>query len=155
MTLRSGVLAAVLFVGILAPAAAEELTPQQMQFLGIMAERSFKAPSRTRARDLTPQEMKIIADVVAHDFNDPESTRFRWLPVGDPMAVPGLFYYCASVNSKNLYGAYSGYRPFYIAVKPEKDRIVSAVGAVVADGDESEARMVLWVCAKAGAALPR
>lgn len=149
------VLLAMLFGGIAVSATAGELTPQQLAIVGNKIAHDFKAPGRAKTRNLTTKERKIIASVVTHDFKDPDTARFRWLSVGEPMPDhPVLFYYCASVNGRNSYGAYTGYVPFLVSVHPMKNRIVGAYTPAVAS-DDIPAQKILWMCSKAGAALPQ
>lgn len=50
--------------------------------------------------------------VVTKDFKDPEGARYRNL--GVYRDTQGMQTLCGEVNAKNSYGAYVGYRSFYV-----------------------------------------
>ncbi len=55
-----------------------------------------------------------IFERVTEDFRDPLSSQFRRL---HRASKPGR--YCGEVNTRNLYGAYSGFKPFLVILEPE------------------------------------
>ena len=63
------------------------------------------------AADRKPQKPLSIADakkIVSYDLRDPEATRFRDVFVSKSGNV------CGQLNSKNAYGAYTGYAGFFV-----------------------------------------
>lgn len=52
-------------------------------------------------------------DVLTADFKDPDSAKFRSLAVYQQIDSRELAL-CGEVNAKNSYGAYVGFRPFYV-----------------------------------------
>ncbi|MEZ5890870.1 MAG: hypothetical protein R3D52_11940 [Xanthobacteraceae bacterium] len=63
--------------------------------------------------DLPDAVRQEIFELVTDDFRDPLSSQFRRLQRGDKPNV-----YCGEVNTRNLYGAYVGFKPFMVTVEP-------------------------------------
>lgn len=59
-------------------------------------------------RDLTEAERTAISASVGRQLADPYSAQYEWQPLRDGIA------YCGFVNAKNRFGAYAGYRPFFV-----------------------------------------
>ena len=53
---------------------------------------------------------------VTHDFLDPASVQWRSLYFSKGAYPDNVVAICGEVNGKNSYGAYAGYRPFYVLV---------------------------------------
>jgi len=62
-------------------------------------------------RPMPAADRGVIEAAVGEQLRDAESARFRW-PLAS--AEPDEIGYCGFVNAKNVYGAYVGFRPFYI-----------------------------------------
>lgn len=66
---------------------------------------------------------KEVQKAVAWQLRDPSSAQFR--EVREVVLDNGAYAYCGSVNGKNSFGAYSGYRDFVVhkgktvAIEPE------------------------------------
>ena len=58
-----------------------------------------------KQRQLSEEEAKAL---VVSDFNDPDAALFRSMRRKDQWS------WCGEVNAKNLYGAYVGYRAFFV-----------------------------------------
>lgn len=63
---------------------------------------------------LTDEIRQEIFERVTEDFRDPLSSQFRRL---HRASKPGR--YCGEVNTRNLYGAYGGFKPFLVVLEPE------------------------------------
>ncbi|EEW40529.1 hypothetical protein HMPREF0484_3412 [Klebsiella pneumoniae subsp. rhinoscleromatis ATCC 13884] len=79
-----------------------------------------------------PTEEKAIelAKVeISHDMKDPSSTQFRDViskKVGENDDGSIAMLVCGEVNSKNSFGAYSGYTPFVIAINMKSKGFLSS-----------------------------
>jgi hypothetical protein len=62
--------------------------------------------------DLPDSVRQEIFELVTDDFRDPLSSQFRRLQHGDKRNV-----YCGEVNTRNLYGAYVGFKPFMVTLE--------------------------------------
>jgi len=63
--------------------------------------------------DLPDSVRQEIFELVTDDFRDPMSSQFRRLQRGGKPNV-----YCGEVNTRNMYGAYVGFKPFMVALDP-------------------------------------
>lgn len=72
-------------------------------------------PAITETRALTTAEKDVLARALPITLKDPGAAQFRWLPIvlRDGTAPIG---YCAWVNGKNSYGAYTGFKRFFAMV---------------------------------------
>lgn len=61
-------------------------------------------------RPLTAAEQKIVSDTVGATLKDPFTAHFIFV------ADKGLSFVCGQVNSKNSYGAYTGFKRFAVDV---------------------------------------
>lgn len=61
---------------------------------------------------LSDLERKAIRNALVDQLKDGESAKVRWPPLRSPPGEPVT--YCAWVNAKNGYGAYSGYKAFAV-----------------------------------------
>jgi hypothetical protein len=64
--------------------------------------------------DLPDSVRQEILELVTDDFRDPLSSQFRRLQRGDRPHV-----YCGEVNTRNLYGAYIGFKPFMVTLEAD------------------------------------
>lgn len=75
------------------------------------------APARTQVivdgsgTDLSDAVRQDIFDLVTENFRDPLSTQFRRLHKADK---PNR--YCGEVNTRNMYGALVGFKPFVVVL---------------------------------------
>lgn len=79
------------------------------------------------ARKLTDSEKKIVREGITRNFKDPDSAQIRWTlfrPTEDKNGAPS---YCATVNAKNSYGAYTGYKPFLASIILREGKITTAL----------------------------
>lgn len=56
----------------------------------------------------TAEQQSAIKEAVGRKLNDPFSAQYEWQPVQDDAS------YCGWVNAKNAFGAYVGYKPFFV-----------------------------------------
>jgi hypothetical protein len=108
------------------------------------------APAATPAsqlRDLTPQEKKIIVDAIAPSLREPGSAKYKWAKF--PMVPPSdQVSYCATVDAKSPYAAYSGHQSYIVDTKVVGGHITSAVLGLIAGG--KDAKIVAGMCANHG-----
>jgi hypothetical protein len=108
------------------------------------------APAATPAsqlRDLTPQEKKIIVDAIASSLREPGSAKYKWAKF--PMVPPSdQVSYCATVDAKSPYAAYSGHQSYIVDTKVVGGHITSAVLGLIAGG--KDAKIVAGMCANHG-----
>jgi len=65
------------------------------------------------------EAVKRGKEAVSRDFKDPLSV--QWKNVYLNHRPDGQYVVCGSLNAKNSYGAYVGFRAFYVTVSMEKD----------------------------------
>ncbi len=107
------------------------------------------APAQSNSlgeRDLSPQEKKIIADAVALSIKDPASAKYRWAKF--PITVDSSTNYCAAVDAKSPYPAYSGRQNYIVEAQLSDGKVSSAVVGLIAGG--KDAAIVTKMCAKYG-----
>jgi hypothetical protein len=108
------------------------------------------APAATPAsqlRDLTPQEKKIIVDAIASSLREPGSAKYKWARF--PMVPPSdQVSYCATVDAKSPYAAYSGHQSYIVDTKVAGGHITAAVLGLIAGG--KDAKIVAGMCANHG-----
>lgn len=88
---------------------------------GCMTTYETKTVSAQPAR-LTKFEDAETKRLITKDFKDPESARFRSVQ-GYRLSNRELAV-CGEVNGRNSYGAYVGYKKFYIRIRPMKEGLV-------------------------------
>jgi hypothetical protein len=98
-------------------------------------------------RDLTPQEKKVIVDSVAISLRDPASAKYKWakFPV---VVTEDTVNYCATVNGKSPFPAYSGEQAYIIEARVVGGKVTSAVMGLIAGGKDFA--LVSTMCAKYG-----
>jgi hypothetical protein len=108
------------------------------------------APAATPAsqlRDLTPQEKKIIVDAIAPSLREPGSAKYKWAKF--PMVPPSdQVSYCATVDAKSPFAAYSGHQSYIVDTKVVGGHITAAVLGLIAGG--KDAKIVAGMCANHG-----
>jgi hypothetical protein len=120
---------------------------------------SLKPPDATAAgdasssasfgqRDLTPPEKKVIVDAVAPSLRDAAAAKYRWAKISTTPASDGSINYCAIVDAKSPYPAYSGRQDYIVEVKLTGDRVSSAVMGLIAGGKDTQ--LVRKMCEKYG-----
>ena len=96
-------------------------------------------------RDLTPAEKKIIMDAVGLNLVNPASARYHWAKFPD-MTAQDSVNYCATVDGKSPYPAYSGRQAYIVETKVLGGRVISATMGLIAGG--KDAALVAKMCAK-------
>jgi hypothetical protein len=108
------------------------------------------APAATPAsqlRDLTPQEKKVIVDAIAPSLREPGAAKYKWTKF--PMVPPSdEVSYCATVDAKSPYAAYSGHQSYIVDTKVTGGHITAAVLGLIAGG--KDAAIVAGMCQKHG-----
>ena len=111
---------------------------------------SEPAPTATPAsqlRDLTPQEKKIIVAAIASSLREPGSAKYKWAKF--PMVPPSdQVSYCATVDAKSPFAAYSGHQSYIVDTKVVGGHITAAVLGLIAGG--KDAKIVAGMCANHG-----
>jgi hypothetical protein len=107
-----------------------------------------EASAPVAQRDLTPQEKKVIADAVMPSLRDTGSAKYRWAKF--PTVIPdgGSVNYCATVDAKSPYAAYSGRQEYIVEAKVVNGKVSAAVMGLIAGG--KDAALVGKMCAKYG-----
>ena len=105
------------------------------------------ATPASQLRELTPQEKKIIVDAVAPSLKEPGAAKYKWTKF--PMVPPSdEVSYCATVDAKSPYAAYSGHQSYIVDAKVVGGHITSAVMGLIAGG--KDAAIVAGMCSKHG-----
>ncbi len=81
--------------------------------------------SHAQTRKLTAQEQRLISERLGARLKDPLSAQYRWpaIRLGAAESHPRLPY-CFSVNAKNAYGGYVGFRTIVGIVTQSAGKIV-------------------------------
>jgi hypothetical protein len=105
------------------------------------------ATPASQLRDLTPQEKKIIVDAVAPSLKEPGAAKYKWtkFPIVPPSDEVS---YCATVDAKSPYAAYSGHQSYIVDTKVSGGHITAAVLGLIAGG--KDAAIVAGMCQKHG-----
>jgi hypothetical protein len=101
----------------------------------------------SQLRDLTPQEKKIIVDAVAPSLKEPGAAKYKWtkFPIVPPSDEVS---YCATVDAKSPYAAYSGHQAYIIDAKVAGGHITSAALGLITGGKDTA--IVANMCATHG-----
>jgi hypothetical protein len=130
--------------------AACTATPPGDQIAASAAPANAAAPAATPAsqlRDLTPQEKKIIVDAIAPSLKEPGAAKYKWTKF--PMVPPSdEVSYCATVDAKSPYAAYSGHQSYIVDAKVTGGHITAAVLGLIAGG--KDVAIVAGMCEKHG-----
>jgi hypothetical protein len=105
------------------------------------------ATPASQLRDLTPQEKKIIVDAVAPSLKEPGAAKYKWtkFPIVPPSDEVS---YCATVDAKSPYAAYSGHQAYIIDAKVAGGHITSAALGLITGGKDTA--IVANMCATHG-----
>ena len=82
------------------------------------------------------EAVKRAKEAVTRDFNDPVSV--QWKNVYLNRKPDGEYVVCGSLNAKNLYGAYTGFRYFYAIVDMHADAFEHAMADIKRMGKQAE-----------------
>jgi hypothetical protein len=105
------------------------------------------ATPASQLRDLTPQEKKVIVDAIAPSLKEPGAAKYKWTKF--PMVPPSdEVSYCATVDAKSPYAAYSGHQSYIVDTKVTGGHITAAVLGLIAGG--KDAAIVAGMCQKHG-----
>ena len=100
---------------------------------------SLLMAATVHAAALTTLNEKIIEigkKGIQEKLKDPESARFKELTVHKgETPTEGVYYVCGEINSKNSYGGYAGFTPFYAQVLyfEKQDKGIPASAGVITD----------------------
>jgi hypothetical protein len=105
------------------------------------------ATPASQLRDLTPQEKKIIVDAIAPSLREPGAAKYKWtkFPIVPPSDEVS---YCATVDAKSPYAAYSGHQAYIVDAKVAGGHIASAALGLIAGGKDTA--IVTNMCATHG-----
>lgn len=87
-------------------------------------------------KELTKQEKIFISNAVTKGFKDPDSAKFKWVKTNNIWGVIDKSYYCGLVNGKNSYGAYVGFKPFFVNVIFKNKKIIDVIPDYINDTEE-------------------
>jgi hypothetical protein len=143
--------AIALLAASLALAACAATTPPADQPAAIAAPATTPAAAAatpaSQLRDLTPQEKKIIVDAVAPSLREPGAAKYKWtkFPIVPPSDEVS---YCATVDAKSPYAAYSGHQAYIVDAKVVGGHITSAALGLITGGKDTA--IVANMCATHG-----
>jgi hypothetical protein len=105
------------------------------------------ATPASQLRDLTPQEKKIIVDAIAPSLKEPGAAKYKWtkFPIVPPSDEVS---YCATVDAKSPYAAYSGHQAYIVDAKVVGGHIASASLGLITGGKDTA--IVANMCATHG-----
>jgi hypothetical protein len=107
-------------------------------------EESTPSDKTVGQRELTPAEKKIIMSALASSLRDLGSAKFRWAKIRN--ASEGAVNYCATVNAKSPYPAYSGQQAYILEATISGGKVSAAVVGLIAGGKDIE--IVRSMCKK-------
>jgi hypothetical protein len=150
VTLRTRTGSAIALLAASLALAACAATPPADQPAASAAPATTPAAAATPAsqlRELTPQEKKIIVDAVAPSLKEPGAAKYKWTKF--PMVPPSdEVSYCATVDAKSPYAAYSGHQSYIVDTKVSGGHITSAVLGLITGGKDTA--IVANMCATHG-----
>ena len=150
VTLRTNTGNAIALLAAGLALAACAATPPADQPAASAAPATTPAAAATPAsqlRELTPQEKKIIVDAVAPSLKEPGAAKYKWTKF--PMVPPSdEVSYCATVDAKSPYAAYSGHQSYIVDTKVSGGHITSAVLGLITGGKDTA--IVANMCATHG-----
>lgn len=109
-------------------------------------------------RPMPPPDRAVIQSAVGERLRDAESARYRW-PLASP--DPDEVGYCGFVNAKNAFGAYVGFRPFFVlgyrrnGPRGDGRYVVDQVHIAAEDAEASAAAVVERMCREIGYDISR
>ena len=142
---RCGAIAALL-VGFALAGCTNSLTPPKATAQSLLGMSDAAPQTDVGERELTPAEKKIIADAVALSIREPASAKYHWAKI--PATVEGAVNYCATVDAKSPYAAYSGHQAYIVEAQVSGGKVSSAVVGLIAGG--KDVAIVAKMCAKYG-----
>jgi hypothetical protein len=131
----------------LAACAASPPADQPAASAAPAAAAAAAATPASQLRDLTPQEKKIIVDAVVPSLKEPGAAKYKWtkFPIVPPSDEVS---YCATVDAKSPYAAYSGHQAYIVDVKVAGGHITSAALGLITGGKDTA--IVANMCATHG-----
>ncbi len=148
MRTKTGSAIAVLAAGVaLAACAASPPADQAAASAAPATAAAAAATPASQLRDLTPQEKKIIVDAVAPSLKEPGAAKYKWtkFPIVPPSDEVS---YCATVDAKSPYAAYSGHQAYIVDAKVAGGHITSAALGLITGGKDTA--IVANMCATHG-----
>jgi hypothetical protein len=94
-----------------------------------------KAKTYTVPRPLTAAEKKIVQTGLSSSLKDPDSIQIHWTPYRASEAADDAVDYCGTLNAKNSFGGYIGFKPFFANVMTKQNKIQTAVLIGTSDKD--------------------
>jgi hypothetical protein len=126
------------------PSDAQSPAPPSQNILGMDNSPAAAADKGVTQRELTPAEKKIIVSAIAPSLRDAGAAKYRWAKIR--YAADGPVSYCATVNAKSPYAAYSGHQAYILEATVSGGKISSAVVGLIAGGKDIE--IVRTMCQK-------
>ena len=147
MRTKTGSAIAVLAASVALAACAASPPADQPIASAAPATTAAAATPASQLRDLTPQEKKIIVDAVAPSLKEPGAAKYKWtkFPIVPPSDEVS---YCATVDAKSPYAAYSGHQAYIIDAKVVGGHITSAALGLITGGKDTA--IVANMCATHG-----
>jgi hypothetical protein len=149
VTLRTNAGGAIALIAASVALAACAASPPADQPVASAAPATTAAAATpaSQLRDLTPQEKKIIVDAVAPSLKEPGAAKYKWtkFPIVPPSDEVS---YCATVDAKSPYAAYSGHQAYIIDAKVVGGHITSAALGLITGGKDTA--IVANMCATHG-----
>ena len=148
MRTKTGSAIAVLAASVaLAACAASPPADQPAANAATAPAAAAAATPASQLRDLTPQEKKIIVDAVAPSLKEPGAAKYKWtkFPIVPPSDEVS---YCATVDAKSPYAAYSGHQAYIVDAKVAGGHITSAALGLITGGKDTA--IVANMCATHG-----
>jgi len=145
---KTGSAIAILAASVaLAACAASPPADQPAASAAPAAAAAAAATPASQLRDLTPQEKKIIVDAVAPSLKEPGAAKYKWtkFPIVPPSDEVS---YCATVDAKSPYAAYSGHQAYIVDAKVAGGHITSAALGLITGGKDTA--IVANMCATHG-----
>ena len=147
MRTKTGSAIAVFAASVALAACAASPPADQPAASAAPATTAAAATPASQLRDLTPQEKKIIVDAVAPSLKEPGAAKYKWtkFPIVPPSDEVS---YCATVDAKSPYAAYSGHQAYIIDAKVAGGHITSAALGLITGGKDTA--IVANMCATHG-----
>ena len=97
--------------------AACATTAQQSPSDDMLQLGAASAGGGSNLRDLTPEEKQVIMNAVSSSVKDPGGAKYRWARFSRDVPLSGNVNYCATVNAKSPYPAYSGWQSYIVELE--------------------------------------
>src|SRR5262249_15054203 len=116
-------------------AACATTTPPGDQVVAGTTTSTATTTSPSQMRELAPEEKKIIVDAVGPSLRDSSAAKYKWTKF--PMVPPSdAVSYCATVDAKSPYAAYSGNQAYIVDTKVSGGHITSASLGLITGGKD-------------------